>query len=212
MPLFPFNYTLLHIEGFSPRRSLCPQWNRCEGLWSALCSPPTRRGHSASHGYTGFCKECKRTGLKCLVWGETCSCNIHLSSRRMKGRSLSFQPTRVLLHMDVLLLKLPISVHPLSASPADKPRSLLRSKCSRASTPWLVAGDSASAPCTWRSGRRSRRVLSSTPGTHSSPRSDAFLGLPFPQKKAQLQPWPPSLPAAFQGLNPLNRSPRGLER
>lgn len=132
-------YAAAHTGGFSSLCSLCC----CKGLWSALRSPPSGRGDSMSHGCTWFCKKHKKMGSKCLVWGERCSSKIHLFSRLVKGRSLSFQPVHMLLHRHVLLLKLPMSVPPLSASPAEKLKSLLRSKAHPAVT---LPRQHASAP------------------------------------------------------------------
>jgi len=83
------------------------------------------RGYRASHGYRRFCKERGRVGLKRLLWGARCSENGHLVFRLGEGTALSFQPMHTPLGMGVLL-KLPGSVPPPPASPAEKPKSTLR--------------------------------------------------------------------------------------
>lgn len=126
----------------------------------------------------------------------------------------------VLLHTDVLL-KLPMSVSPLSASPAENPKSLL---CSKTHPATMLPWQHAMPHSQWQRYQRGsnlclhvvlREVEQAGAQQHTlvtrwSPRSDVFLRMPLPQQGGhELQPQLPSLPAAFQGLNPLVPSPRG---
>lgn len=201
VPLFPFNH-YMHRQGVSPPCTVCAAV-KDSGLLCAAHHPGEDIAHPMD---TWFRKKRKKMGLKRLVWGERCSQKIHLSSRLVKVRSLSFQPTHVLLQADVLL-KLPMPVPPLSASPAEKPESLLRSKtrtpCYDSPLPAHEGGDgvtgaAAAGAVEVMLGGQSRQASGSSPQVLvPAPGQTLPSGCPFPAERPQ----PPSLPDAFWDLN-----------
>lgn len=190
VPLFPFNhYMLVGRQGVSLPCAVCAAV-KDSGLLCAAHRPGEDIAHPMDTG--SFTRNIKE-------WDWNAWFGVNAAVRRFifppdsSVRSLSFQPTRVLLQADVLLLKLPMPVPPLSAS-----RGKAREPPPLQNTHTLVGLSPAGTRSRWRRYRRgssgcrggdARRaeqagVWQLAPGPRSSPRADASLGMPLPSREA----------------------------